>query len=311
VTGRMAYLMPGQGAQAVGMGRGFYDAFDEARALYGEANAALGFDLTALCFEGPEEELVRTDRCQLALFVTSLAAFAALRTRAPAAAAGVAGLSLGELTALAAAEAMSIREGLYLVQARGEAMAECAARHPGRMLAVLGLARDVIERVARESGAVAANFNAPEQVVLSGTDEAITKAEGLANAAGAKRAVKLDVSGAFHSPLMQPASAALRQAVGRVRFSAPKIPVVSNVTGAVVRAGEDIPELLVAQIVSPVRWDDSIRTLIGMGADTFVEFPPAGVLSGLLRRIDRGVKGLGLNEPADLDHLAAASSTPQ
>lgn len=300
----IAYLFPGQGAQAVGMGKAFYDASSDARDLYKTANSAVGFDLTALCFEGQPEELTRTDRCQLVLFVTSLAALEALRRAAPSLQpAGMAGLSLGELTALAAANAFSFKDGLYLVQARGEAMAQCAVQHPGAMLAVVGLPEAAVEEICRASGASGANYNAPEQVVLSGPVSAIGEAERLATARGAKRVVRLEVSGAFHSPLMQPAAEALKRALGKIALRPITVPVVSNVTGQFVREPEEIRDLLVRQLVSPVRWEASIRHLLTAGATYFIEFPPARVLTGLLRCIDKTATGIAVDEPKDFEKL--------
>ena len=302
---RIAYLFPGQGAQAVGMGKALYDHSSAARDLYKRSNTHLGFDVTALCFEGPAEDLMKTEKCQPALFVTSLAAVAALHEFAPSVTAmGAAGLSLGELTALAVAEAVSLTDALYLVQARGELMAECATHHRGAMLAVIGLTSETIAPVCRESGVWAANYNAVDQIVLSGTVEAIDKAEGLAKAAGAKRAVKLDVAGAFHSPLMQPAAEQFTQVLAKVSFRPTRIPVISNVTGLPIENPEDIRTLLVQQIVSPVRWEPSMRWLIQHGATHFLEFAPARVLTGLLRRIDSNVKGFTLDEPKDFEKLS-------
>jgi len=284
------------------MGRAFYDRFAASRDIYKRANTHLGFDVAALCFEGPQEELTKTEKCQLALFVTSLAAFAAFHELAPAARpVGAAGLSLGELTALAAADALKFPDALYLVQARGDAMADCAAHHRGAMLAVIGLANEAVQAVCQESGASAANYNAPDQVVLSGTVEAIEQAERLAKARGAKRAVRLDVAGAFHSSLMQPAANTFRQALAKVEIHPPAFPVVSNVTGAPVRHPDEIRELLVKQITSPVLWEPSMRHLITAGATFCIEFPPARVLTGLLRRIDPAVKGVAVDEPGDFD----------
>ncbi|MBI4341864.1 MAG: ACP S-malonyltransferase [Candidatus Omnitrophica bacterium] len=304
---KFALLFPGQGAQAVGMGKGFYDQFDEAKELYRSANRRLGFDVTALCFEGPAEALTRTETCQPALFVTSLAAFAAFKRVAPASLAPVAaaGLSLGELTALAAAQVFSFEDGCYLVKSRGEAMAECAARNHGAMLAVVGLAGDAVEAICWESGAAGANYNAQDQVVLSGTAEAIAKAEELAKQRGAKRAVKLDVAGAFHCALMQPAAEAFEQTLAKVQLRQPSFPVVSNVTGQPVQDPEEIRRLLVRQIVSPVLWEPSMRRIIQLGATYGIEFPPARVLTALLRRIDSSVKGLTVDEPKDFEKLSA------
>ena len=302
---RLAYLFPGQGAQAVGMGKAFYDRFQASREIYKQANAKLGFDVTALCFEGPLEALTKTERCQPALFVTSLAACVALGEIAPSLRpVGVAGLSLGELTSLAVAEAFSVPDGLYLVQARAEAMAECIASHPGGMLAVIGLTRETIQPVCEQSGVWAANYNAQDQIVLSGTVEGIEKAQGFAKAAGAKRAVTLAVAGAFHSPLMHSAADTFRHALSQVSFRQPRVPVISNVTGLPLQDAREIPAILVKQIVSPVLWEPSMRYLIDAGATRFIEFPPAGVLTGLLRRIDPAVKGLAIDEPHDFEALS-------
>jgi [acyl-carrier-protein] S-malonyltransferase len=237
-----------------------------------------------------------------------MAAFAAFKRVAPKSLVPVAaaGLSLGELTALAVAEAISLEDGFYVVQARGEAMAECAARHRGAMLAVVGLSKEAIEPVCRQSGAVGANFNAADQIVLSGSVEAIERAEALAMAAGAKRAVKLEVAGAFHSPLMQPAAQRCQEVLAKIAIRRPAFAVVSNVTARPVDDPEAIRRILVEQIVSPVLWEASMRYVIDAGATHFIEFPPAKVLTGLLRRIDSAAKGLAVNDPKDFDPLADA-----
>ncbi len=287
------------------MGKAFYDRFAESRDVYKRANLHLGFDVAALCFEGPLEELTKTARCQPALFVTSVAAFAAFQTISPSMTpVGAAGLSLGELTAFALAHSLRFTDALYLVQARAEAMAECAARHPGTMLAVIGLGHEAIQEICRSAGVVAANFNAHDQVVLSGTVPAIEEAQRLAKAKGAKRAVRLEVAGAFHSPLMQEAAARFHQALAKVPIAPPAFPVISNVTGQPVSDPDDIRDLLVKQIISPVLWEPSMRFLIGQGATVFLEFPPARVLTGLLRRIDSAMKGVAIDEPADFDKLS-------
>jgi len=287
VMGSLAFLFPGQGAQAVGMGKSFYDAFSESKEVYKEANARLNFDIAAVCFEGPQELLTKTEQCQLALFVTSLAALAAFRRALPAQqASAMAGLSLGELTALCAAGVFSFREGLRLVQARGSAMEECAEKNRGTMLAVMGLEDAALEAVCAKSGASGANYNAPGQVVLSGSVAAIEKAEELAKAEGAKLVKRLVVAGAFHSELMRPASEAFKKALSGAELEPAKVPVFSNVTGKIMRDPEEIQELLVKQITSPVRWGLSVQGMIQDGITRFVEFPPARVLTGLLRRIE-------------------------
>ena len=290
------------------MGKAFYDRFDEAKAVYQSAKKHLGFDVAALCFEGPPGDLTKTEKCQPALFVTSLAAFAAFKRLVPSSLAPVAaaGLSLGELTALAVAEAFRPEDGLYLVRARGEAMAECAAHHRGAMLAVIGLSGEAIEELCKKSGAVGANYNAADQVVLSGTVETIERAETLAKEQGAKRAIRLEVAGAFHSPLMQPAADAFKAALAKVEIRPPVFPVISNVTGEPVTDPGKIRELLVKQIVSPVRWEASVRAMLKAGATHFIEFPPARVLTGLLRRIEKSSTGIAVDPPDDFAHVAEA-----
>jgi [acyl-carrier-protein] S-malonyltransferase len=301
-----AFLLPGQGAQAVGMGKAFYDGFPAAREVYKAANSRLSFDVAALCFEGPQEELTKTEKCQPALFVTSLAAVAALRAQAPSfQPLAAAGLSLGEVTALTVAEAVAFDEALYLVQARAEAMAECTARQRGAMLAVIGATPEGLEGLCRASGAWPANYNTLEQVVLSGTAEAIAKAEQLAKAHGAKRAIRLEVAGAFHCELMRPAAEALKPYVAKVRFTSPRIPVISNVTGQPYAATDDPGVMLVRQITSPVQWEPSMRYLIGQGMTHTVEFPPARVLTGMMRKINPAVTALAVDEPKDFEQLPA------
>jgi [acyl-carrier-protein] S-malonyltransferase len=205
--------------------------------------------------------------------------------------------------------ALKLTDGLYLVQARGDLMADCAAHHRGGMLALIGLGTDAVQSICEESEAYAANYNTADQVVLSGTLEAIEKAERLAKAQGAKRAVKLEVAGAFHSPLMQPAAEKFRHVLAKVEIQSPGIPVISNVTGLPVRDPEDIRRLLVRQIVSPVLWEPSMRYLIQAGATHAIEFPPARVLTGLLRKIDASVKAIAIDEPEDIEKLNLAVSS--
>ena len=214
-------------------------------------------------------------------------------------------MSLGELTSFTAAEAFTVGDALHIVKARAEAMAECAARQGGAMLAVIGLTAEAIQPVCAQSGATAANFNAQDQIVLSGTVEAITKAEGLAKAAGAKRAIRLEVAGAFHSSLMQPAANAIKPVLAKISIRPPKFPVISNVTAQPVEDPEQIRTIIAQQIVSPVLWEPSMRYLLQQGATHFAEFPPARVLTGLLRRIDSAAKGITFDLPEDFEKLTA------
>lgn len=286
------------------MGKAFYDVFPAAREVYKTAKSKLSFDVAALCFEGPQEELTKTEKCQPALFVTSLAAVAALRSYAPGLKPlAAAGLSLGELTALTAAEAIAFEDALYLVQARAAAMAECTQRQGGAMLAVMGATPEGLEGLCRASGAWAANYNTQDQVVLSGTVEAITKAEQLAQDHGAKRAIRLEVSGAFHCELMRPAAEKLKPYLAKVTFKSPNFPVVSNVTGQPYGAGDDPRDMLARQITSPVKWEPSMRYLIGQGMTHTVELPPSRVLTGMMRKIDANVKAIAVDEPKDFEKL--------
>ena len=307
--GKKAILFPGQGAQKVGMGQDLYEAVPEAREVYDRANAALDFDVAKVCFEGPAEELNDTAVCQAAILVTSIAAVAALRTKCgePAAAADMtAGLSLGEYTALAHAGVFEFEDAVRLVRTRGMLMKEAGEINPGAMLCVIGMSREAAEDVVAASdpakGAlVAANFNCPGQIVLSGTEGAIDAAAEAATEQGAKRAIKLVVSAAFHSPLMEPAVERLKAELERVEIRAPRVPVISNVSARPARTVEEIRDLLPLQLTSPVLWEDSIRYMIGEGMTEAIEAGPGRVLSGLLAKTDKGVSARNVGSLGDLD----------
>ncbi|MBI3332672.1 MAG: ACP S-malonyltransferase [Candidatus Omnitrophica bacterium] len=285
-----ALLFPGQGAQFVGMGKDLAGAFPESRRIFEQADSILGFSLSRICFEGPLGELTRTEICQPALYAASMAALAALdsefRTRnSPFNPAAAAGLSLGEYTALAAGGALSFEEGLRLVQLRGQAMEEAARLSPGTMASVLGMELEVLEPICGQSGAQVANINAPGQIVISGSPEAVQAASAKAKEQGAKRVVPLEVGGAFHSRLMEPAAGRLEGALQRVQIDPPRFPVMSNVTGLPHSAPDQIRRLLVEQLTRPVRWEACVRALLEMGIRAFLEVGPGTVLKGLCRRI--------------------------
>ncbi len=283
-----ALLFPGQGAQSVGMGAALAAAFPAARDLFARAGAVLGYDLLQLCAAGPEDQLVESHYAQPAIFVTSLAALAALRIRQPAAQfAMAAGLSSGEWTALHAAGGLAFEDTLRILEARGRFMQDACRQQPGGMLSVIGLGGDGLADVCRQSGAEIANLNSPGQTVLSGTLEAIAAAERLAPGAGARKTIRLNVAGAFHSSLMAPAAAQLAEFLAPIPFAAPAFPVVANVTARPHTTPEEIKRLMVAQVTSSVRWVESIQWLHSQGVARMVECGPGKVLTGLVKRIDK------------------------
>ena len=299
---RPAFLFPGQGAQVVGMGRRLAETLPAARALYDQANQILGYDLAKLCFEGPAEQLNSTVHSQPALFVTSLAGVEWLKASQPevaASAQATAGLSLGEYTALVFAGVMSFEDGLKVVQQRGRAMQDAADAVPSGMVSILGMEAAKIEELcsqARGPGEVLqiANYLCPGNIVVSGHKAACAKVAELATAAGAMKAIPLAVTGAFHTSIMRPAVERLAAALAGVTLNSPRIPVVSNVDAAVHSDPEEIRSLLVKQLVSPVRWEDSQRYLLNQGYGPHWEIGPGRVLRGLLKRIERKAAAEGV-----------------
>jgi [acyl-carrier-protein] S-malonyltransferase len=297
---KIAFLFPGQGAQTVGMGRQAADALPAARRLYDEAGEILGYDLARLCFDGPAEELDSTVISQPALFVTSLAAIELLRAGSPdvvLSCEAAAGLSLGEYTALVFAGAMSFEQGLRLVQIRGTAMQQAADATPSGMVSILGLERPQVEELcekARQGETLQiANLLCPGNIVISGTNAACERAAEMAPQAGAMKAVPLAVAGAFHTPIMESAIGQLSDALDQTDIKRPSIPVIFNVDAQSHDDPAEIRRLLVRQLVSPVRWEDSLRKLLADGYDQFYEVGPGRVLRGLLKRIERRVSCQG------------------
>ncbi len=300
---KTAFLFPGQGAQSVGMGRDLVEASPQARQRFDEAQRILGYDLAGLCFQGPAEQLDSTVHSQPALFVTSLAALDVLEARSPevvAACQGAAGLSLGEYTALVFAGVLDFESGLRLVQARGTAMQEAADATPSGMVSLLGFDRNKVAALCAEAAQgetlQIANLLCPNNIAVSGTKAACQRVAERAEAAGAIKVVPLTVAGAFHTPIMQPAVAKLAAALAGVPLKAPRIPVVSNVDARPHDDPEEIRELLLRQIVSPVLWEESMRYLLAERFDEFYEVGPGRVLRGLLKRIDRKAVAKGIDE---------------
>jgi [acyl-carrier-protein] S-malonyltransferase len=295
----IAFCFPGQGSLEEGMGREIAEAVPEAMEVFDVGSDASGLDLRRLCFDAPLNELVRTEVQQPALVATSLAVLAALHTRGLAPD-YVVGHSVGEFAAIAAANSIDTGEAIGLVRERGLAMAEAARESDGTMAAILGLDDEVVEQLCREiEGVWPANYNCPGQIVVSGEEEAVEALISKASLLGAKRTVKLKVSGAFHSPLVAKAAERLKPAVDRVRFSDPVAPFMSTVT-AKIEPAQRMAGLLVEQVTAPVKFTQAAHGLVKEGVKTFVEVGPGNVLSGLVRRIDRGVKAVSVNNLAGL-----------
>ena len=284
-----AWLFPGQGAQHVGMGRDLYEQAPAARAVFDAADAALGISLTALCFEGPEDELTRTVNAQPALVTHAVAALLAAIDAGSidARPAFVAGHSLGEYAALIAAGALRFEDGLRLVRERGRLMQEACDATAGTMAAILGLEPRDVQAICERHGASICNINAPGNITIGGAKEHVTAASEAASEAGASRIVPLEVAGAFHTPLMQGARDALDAAVGNAPFTDPRMPVVSNVSAKPITSAAEVPGELAEQVTSPVLWADSVRTMLDGGVTSFVEFGPGRVLTALVRRSER------------------------
>jgi [acyl-carrier-protein] S-malonyltransferase len=304
---KVAFCFPGQGSLEAGMGRELAHAVPEAMEVYRIGSEASGLDLTALCFDAPLDDLVETEVQQPALVATSLSILAALRAHGlePDV---VVGHSVGEFAALAAVEAMGTAEAIALVRERGLAMAEAARQRPGSMAAILGLDDADVENLCRKIiGVWPANYNCPGQIVVSGENDAVEECCAEAESLGARRAIRLKVSGAFHSPLVARAADRLKPAIDRVRFADPVAPFMSTVT-AKIEPAQRLGSLLVDQLTAPVRFTQAARELAHDGVTTFVEVGPGNVLSGLVKRIDRSVRTFSVNDLASLEKVREALS---
>lgn len=297
-----ALIFPGQGAQYVGMGSDLYQQFPAAKVIFEKANHILGFNIAKLCFEGPKEELMRTDLCQPAILTVSVAALRVLESALPSPLLpkAVLGLSLGEYTALVAAGSLSFEDAVSLVRRRGQFMEEASRQNPGTMASVIGLSLEDAKKVCLETGIWIANLNSPGQIVISGAKEKVEAASNLAKERGARKVIPLDVSGAFHSGLMESVAQRLKAEIDKIEIKPPKIKVVTNVDAGYESSPDEIKANLVTQVKSPVLWEDSIRLLSAESVKRYIEVGPGKVLTGLLIRIDPALECLNVETAADL-----------
>ena len=304
----VALIFPGQGAQYIGMGRDLYTAYPQSKEVFDKADKVLGFPISRLCFEGPQDLLTKTQNCQPAIFTASIAALEAFKSRItnhePRNTKYTAGLSLGEYSAYAASGVLSFEDALRLVKKRAELMEAATKKYPGKMSAVLGLGREEVQEICLSSGAEIANFNCPDQVVITGRVEAIEKAKQLAREKGAKRVIDLEVSGAFHSSLMKEAAEELNQQLKDYNIQDAEIPVISNVTARAQEKSLEIRENMVRQVFSPVLWEDSIRYIAAQRVKTFYEIGPGNILKGLIRKINPDLTVINIGKKEDLDKLS-------
>ncbi len=307
---KVAYVFPGQGAQSVGMGKDLYDSFDSIKALFKQADDAINFPISKICFEGPEEELRKTVNAQPALVLVSIACLKAAQEVAGKALplpVFMAGHSLGEYTALAAANVVDFSTAVYLSRERGRLMYEAGMKQPGAMAAVLGLEEPPLAEVCKQTDTVIANINCPGQLVISGASENVARASEMAKTKGAARVTPLQVSGAFHSPFMQPAVEGMIAVLDRVSFRDPIVPIIANVTAQPLTKASQFREELLKQLTSSVQWQKSVEYMLGQGVKSLIEIGPGKVLAGLVKRISRDVEMLNIGDAASVKSLNSLS----
>jgi len=304
---KVAYVFPGQGSQSTGMGLDLYNSYPSAKEVFDGADASLGFPLSRLCFEGPEEELTKTHNVQPAILVVSIACLKALEEATIAnfpSPTFVAGHSLGEYTALVAAGALGLTDAVLLVRERGRLMYEAGLKNPGSMLAVIGLDKETVEDISLHSSTEISNINCPGQIVISGAAQALAEADKLARIKGARALIPLRVSGAFHSALIEPVLAEFSKIVASFTFHTPAVPIISNVTARPLPDVDSIKEELVKQLRNCIQWQGSVEYMMHSGVTTFYEIGPGRVLSGLIRRINSDLQTFNISGVEDITQLA-------
>ena len=304
---KTALLFAGQGAQSVGMGKDLAANFPSAKTWFDQANIALGYDLAAIAFGGPDSELTKTENAQPAIFLVSWVAFQLLKERVPGLSfEATAGLSLGEFTALTAANAFSFQEAIQVVRQRGRFMQEACEQTEGAMAAIIGLDEEPTRQVCSQAGVVLANLNCPGQLVISGETEKVAEACELARSKGARKAVPLPVAGAYHSPLMASAQPKLQAQLNSLSIQQPVVQVISNVTALPHEKAETIRSRLIEQVTASVRWEQSMRFLLGQGFTRFIELGPGTALSGFMKRIDKNAQMLNVADTSSLETTTKA-----